>query len=155
MADERDGLKRILRIDGLKAVLVKTIPARLVVSAVGTTSSPGWRQPTLVLQSVVDNGRTLILEFVALAPSNVVTWALMPTSADLVYEADPTSVSAVKARAVSNEIDVPVTIIEADAASAMHIMGGGGGDSPTPFSIGLDMTLRLQGGGGDDDPTPF
>ena len=76
---------------------LKSHPPRLQISAAGYVRTGGYTAPELRLVELTSEGE-LVYDFVAIPPTGVVTQAVLPITAEALYEGDLASVGLVTVR---------------------------------------------------------
>lgn len=98
--------EKILEVAKVTLVIQKTNPPRLVINVKGIVRSGGWSNPDLsqIVHIVPPEDGIYQFDFVADAPTGIVTQALEEIEAEFVWEDFPTELKGVKISASSNSI---------------------------------------------------
>ncbi len=96
----------VLSVDVVEAVLLKSNPPKLAITARGWVSTSGWRDPTMELidpKSELSPDGVLDFNFMAEPPTGIALQVLTPVAASFVWEQDAERVVAVRVVARTNE----------------------------------------------------
>ncbi len=109
---------KILSIESVELSLTRSIPPNVIITCNGSTSTPGWEKPELILLPSPPREGIYHFDFCAHPPSGNVQQLITPISASYTIEDKPADFKGVRINASSNFLESLLEIEDNETVNA-------------------------------------